>query len=216
MYTNLIHNLSLFLLITTTLSLSLSLSLPATPAINNNNNNINQTPPLDSPIPNFTLVPLPPSSSAQIPAPNCLRPAPQKPTVGLLASTISRTLGRSPASARFGREYFSIGPESAPNLAHLDTRITVRQYHSRDWDDREGRRSGIREGSMKNGEVVYAATLVANMYAREEARTEGAWRMCYLKEETGGRSGEVEMCTGVLMVQRDLWLRKVGGPVAES
>ncbi|KAL8724350.1 MAG: hypothetical protein Q9166_008003, partial [cf. Caloplaca sp. 2 TL-2023] len=200
--------------ISTLLSLSflpLSLSLPASPASPLLSLDINESTPLTTTntapplrfyqsqgpnaLPNFALIDIygPPS----IP-PAWFRPTQRGASIQVLSSKMRESVAHLPVEAPVGKDYLTFGPEYRPNLNYLDTRIVVRQYHERDWGG-----DGVKEARMRNKELVAAAGIAGNMYGTGEVKTEGAWRMCYMDEQR-----RLDRCVGVIMVQRDLWLRR--------
>lgn len=187
------------LLLTLTLSTLLPAPIsshPLRPPITNKNNH-------NTTIPNLTLLPAFPSPPGP---PAWFRTAPPLPTLALLAFATARSLGPFTQDAPLGHDYWTCGPESEPRLSHLDTRIIFRQYVSRDWGfvgREEEEDVAVKARRLRKGEVVQAARMLANGFAAGGNWREGVWKMCYL-EEGGGRVVE---CSGVVMVQRDLWLR---------
>ncbi|KAL8790186.1 MAG: hypothetical protein Q9213_000717 [Squamulea squamosa] len=129
--------------------------------------------------------------------PTWFRPTQLGPGIQILASAIIRSLSRLPTDEPVKGEYLTWGPEYQQSINSLDSRITVRQYRSAEWGP-----DGVAERTLTNGEVRTAGVLLANMYGRGQVRTEEAWRVCYVNG-----SHALEWCSGVIMLQRDLWYR---------
>lgn len=130
-------------------------------------------------------------------APDWFRPIPPGATIQILSSVILQTFAPLPPVQPVGKSYLSWGPEYRPNMNHLDTRITVRQYRANEWGP-----GASGERILTNGDVAVAAHILGDLYRRGEAPTEGAWRMCYVTDRQA-----LDRCSGVIMVQRDVWLR---------
>ncbi|KAL8755030.1 MAG: hypothetical protein Q9199_003933 [Rusavskia elegans] len=144
--------------------------------------------------PNFGLVSAWPTPQHH---PTWFRPIAPGATIQILVSIILQTFAPLPPASPVGMNYLAWGPEYRPNMNHLDTRIAVRQYRVSEWGA-----GAIGERILTNGDVAAAAQILGNLYRRGEARTEDAWRICYVD----GRLA-LDRCSGVIMVQRDLWLR---------
>ena len=91
--------------------------------------------------------------------------------------------------------YNSKGPESSTAFTEFDTRLIVKQ-----WVPPSG--SVIPAGPMRNKEIATAAEMAKQLYSRPRGpETEGGWVMCFVAETRK----YFTYCTGVLIVQRDLW-----------
>ncbi|KAI4279071.1 MAG: hypothetical protein L6R38_005104 [Xanthoria sp. 2 TBL-2021] len=143
--------------------------------------------------PNFGLVSAWPTPQHQ---PTWFRPIPPGATIQILVSIILQIFAPLPPDQPIGMNYLALGPEYRPNMNHLDTRIAVREYRVSEWGA-----GAIGEQILRNGDIVAAAHILGNLYRRGEARTEDAWRMCYVDDWQA-----LNRCSGVIMVQRDLWL----------
>ncbi|KAI4222173.1 MAG: hypothetical protein L6R36_006341, partial [Xanthoria steineri] len=130
-------------------------------------------------------------------APDWVRPIPPGATIQILTSVILQTFGPLPPIQPVGKNYLSWGPEYRSNMNHLDTRISVRQYRASEWGP-----GASGERILTTGDVAVAAHILGDLYRRDEAPTEGAWRMCYVVDRQA-----LDRCSGVIMVQRDVWLR---------
>ena len=91
--------------------------------------------------------------------------------------------------------YNSTGPESSASFAKFDTRLIVKQ-----WVAPVG--SPIPAVTMRNKEIARAAELARDLYTSTPfPKKEWGWVMCYVDDT----ERYFRYCTGVLIVQRDLW-----------
>ncbi|KAI4126838.1 MAG: hypothetical protein LQ338_003548 [Usnochroma carphineum] len=166
-------------------------------------------------ISNFALVDAWPAFH---PRPSWLRPIDPNTATTLLSSAIY-ALSALPGS-EISNAYRSFGPESNRRLAALDTRVIVRQYKATNLtsaDVGENAEGGVdvkaspKAAPMRNQEVVAATAMVQRMYAAGAVKEEWAGVMCYLSgdddddEMKVGVGKKLDRCTGLVMVQRDLW-----------
>ena len=136
--------------------------------------------------------------------PGCLRPLKPK-TVELILSTAIYTFSSLPTHA-FSKPYRSIGPDSNERLAALDTRLIVRQYRATNLTaatNPEGHYE-YPAAPMKNGEVLAASILAHEIFIRDKQDrwNETAFLMCYVTKEYS----RVDRCTGMIMLQKDLYI----------
>ena len=91
--------------------------------------------------------------------------------------------------------YNSTGPESSTAFSGFDTRLIVKQ-----WVKPKG--SSFPVAPMRNKEIVEAVGLVKQLYLSTWfPKKEWGWYMCY----STPIQRYFSYCTGVLLVQRDLW-----------
>ncbi|KAL8924700.1 MAG: hypothetical protein Q9208_003890 [Pyrenodesmia sp. 3 TL-2023] len=159
---------------------------------------INNTEYLESTsLPNFAVTNAWPGRNEN--PPTCLRPVNADTAILLLDRVISTYATKPPDGIA---DYATFGPESSVPLPSLDTRVIVKQLVPDD-----GTRIPV--APVRNGEVAYAAQIVRYLYNLEGLlKREWAWRMCHFapgRENGGGLRRVVNNCTGVIMVQRDLW-----------
>ncbi|KAL8974272.1 MAG: hypothetical protein Q9197_001499 [Variospora fuerteventurae] len=130
--------------------------------------------------------------------PTWLRPVNTNTAVLLLNLVIS-TYASRPSNGIAG--YGTIGPESSPStLSGLDTRVIVKQWINTAGPDNATK---IPSAPMRNKEIAAAAQIARWLYQMDWfGKREEAWLMCNLKMEVGGGLAN---CTGLLMVQKDLW-----------
>ncbi|KAL8976651.1 MAG: hypothetical protein Q9177_006807, partial [Variospora cf. flavescens] len=130
--------------------------------------------------------------------PTWLRPVDTNTAV-LLLNLVIRTYASRPLDGL--ADYGTIGPEfSPPELSGRDTRVIVKQ-----WVDTAGADNAtkIPSAPMRNKDIALAAQIARWLYQMDWFRKrEEAWLMCNLKMEVGGGLAN---CTGLLMVQKDLW-----------
>ncbi|KAL8995425.1 MAG: hypothetical protein Q9169_004837 [Polycauliona sp. 2 TL-2023] len=131
--------------------------------------------------------------------PEWLRPIPAGATMQILVSIIVQAFASLPAAQSVNKNFLTWGPEYRPNMNHLDTRIVIRQYRISEW----GPGTIPRERVLKYGDVAAAAYILGNLYRTGEATTEDSWRMCFVDDRQ-----VLARCSGVIMVQRDTWLRE--------
>lgn len=129
--------------------------------------------------------------------PSSFRPIPSGASMQILLSIITQSFAPLPPSDPVGKNYLEWSPDYRPNMNHLDMRIAIRQYRVVEWGPR-----AIGERILRNGDVAAAAKILGHMYRRGHVRTEDAWRMCFVDERE-----VLSRCSGVVMVQRDLWVR---------
>ncbi|KAL8930008.1 MAG: hypothetical protein Q9172_000240 [Xanthocarpia lactea] len=134
--------------------------------------------------------------------PTWLRPVLAGAGIQDLASIIHDKFIRLPPNEWVGKRYLTWGPEDRPNLDYLDTRIVVRQYQAKEWAP-----DPTPQWQLKNGELELAAFTLGQMYRSGQLRTENAFRMCYVNPQKG-----LDWCSGVMMVQRNLWIGRGSGP----
>ncbi|KAL8750650.1 MAG: hypothetical protein Q9184_006351 [Pyrenodesmia sp. 2 TL-2023] len=159
---------------------------------------INDTEYLESiALPNFSIAN---AWSGNETSPAWLRPV-NPDTAILLLDLVISTYATRPPDGIAG--YATTGPESSIPLPSLDTRVIVKQLLP-------SNRTRIPVAPMRNKEVAYAAQIVRYLYNLEGlAKREWAWKMCNLAVSEGQGPSRVANCTGVMMVQRDLWYSEV-------
>lgn len=120
-------------------------------------------------------------------------------TVNLLLDLVIARYATRPSEEATG--YGTVGPETAPPLRDLDTRVVVKPYFE------SLGTPGKALAPLRNKEVAYAAQMVRWLYSFESRpKKECGWVLLYLTEpkEEGGRQF-LDYSTGVFLVQRDLW-----------
>ncbi|KAG6995743.1 hypothetical protein G7Y79_00042g078480 [Physcia stellaris] len=93
--------------------------------------------------------------------------------------------------------YTTLGPESSAAFANFSTRLIVKPWTVPSASFRE-----CPKAPMRNKEIVNAADILRRIYRRmDPGETEWGYLMLYV--DTGHRY--ISNCTGVFLVQRDLW-----------
>ena len=124
--------------------------------------------------------------------PYWLRPIDVTSTTILLDNLIDTYSAHEPEDIA---TYNSTGPESSTVFAGFDTRLIVKP-----WVAPIG--SPVPAVTMRNKEIVRAAELARDLYASTPfPKKEWGWVMCYVDDT----QRYFRYCTGVLIVQRDLW-----------
>ncbi|KAL8690847.1 MAG: hypothetical protein Q9218_003796 [Villophora microphyllina] len=145
----------------------------------------------DITVPDFGIISL--WSSTLTPIPTWLRPITPVTTTLLLNLLISTYATRPSEGVA---TYSTIGPETSPLLSGLTARVVVKQWIA-------SAKYPIPAGPLRNKEIAYAAQLVQSLYTDFGVpKKEWAWEMCYV---AGEERKYYKNCTGVIMVQRDLW-----------
>ncbi|KAL8858937.1 MAG: hypothetical protein Q9178_004616 [Gyalolechia marmorata] len=134
--------------------------------------------------------------------PTWLRPVQPGNGIQLFTSAIQEKFMRLPPYGTVSNGYLTWGPEYHSYLNPMDTRIVVRQYDPEEWEP-----DAAPQRLLKNGELKLAAVTLGNLYEMGELRTEAAFQMCYVNAQKG-----LDWCSGVIMVQRDLWIGRGMGP----
>ena len=93
-------------------------------------------------------------------------------------------------------KYTTVGPESSVAFANFSTRVTVKKGVG-------VKGSGCPEAPMKNNEIAEAGRLIRISINSKifPTRTEWAWQMVHVEYP----AQRVTDCTGVILIQRDLW-----------
>ncbi|KAI4113873.1 MAG: hypothetical protein LQ345_005243 [Seirophora villosa] len=118
----------------------------------------------------------------------------------LLLNLAISTYATRPSDSVAG--YGTLGPESNARLASEDTRLIVKQ-----WVLTNASRGGVPAAPMRNKEIAYAAQIARWLYQMPWfPKREYGWKMCNLSPDVGGVDNRLANCTGVLLVQRDLWI----------